>query len=269
MRTGRVDRTSRSQANVFQLQSCKGSGKAPRKSVGRMTLKTSRPREWDRQAASWDSGIHSPTWPHYHYYRTFDLYLPMSLGGRKRVLELGCGTGDSVPASSTRVDELWAFDFSREMVRAAQRKLDGANFGKNVHLLVAHALSLPFRDASFNGAYSRGALVNYVADPRALFSEVRRVLQQGGEFLFDMIRGRPGGEAMLYSNDQIGGMLRDAGFDRIEFRPLGMFLNLPTGSDLREFADKNRDTFSRIEIKMADCFKLEKAVMVLISAIAT
>jgi len=234
-----------------------------------MTLKTSRPREWDRQAASWDSGIHSPTWPHYHYYRTFDLYLPRYVGGRKRVLELGCGTGDSVPASSTHVDELWAFDFSREMVRAAQRKLDGANFRKNVHLLVAHALALPFRDASFNGAYSRGALVNYVADPRALFSEVRRVLQQGGGLLFDMIRGRPGGEAILYTNDQLDGMLRDAGFDSIEFLPLGIFLNLPTGSDLREFADKNRDTFSRIEIKMADCFKIERAVMVLISAIAT
>ena len=234
-----------------------------------MTLKTSRPREWDRQAASWDRGIHSPTWPHYHYYRTFDLYLPRYLGGRKRVVELGCGTGDSVPHLSAHVDELWALDFSREMVLAAQRKLDGADFGKNVQLLLAHALALPFRGASFDGAYSRGALVNYVADARALFIEVRRVLRGGGGFLFDMIRGRPGGEAILYSNDQIGGMLRDAGFHRIEFRPLGMFLNLPTGSDLRGFADKNRDTFSRIEIKMADSFKLEKAVIVLISAIAT
>ena len=177
----------------FQVESCEVSTRLRAESVGRMTLKTSRPPEWDRQAASWDSGIHSPTWPHYHYYRTFDLYLPMYLGGRRRVLELGCGTGDSVPHLSAHVDDLWALDFSREMVRAAQRKLDDADFGKNVHLLVAHMLALPFGDASFNGAYSRGALVNYVADPRALFSEVRRVLQQGGGFLFDMIRGRPGG----------------------------------------------------------------------------
>ena len=66
--------------------------------------------------------------PAIYYYRTFDLYLPRYLGGRKRVLELGCGTGDSIPRFSPHVDELWAFDFSREMLRAAQRKLEGADF---------------------------------------------------------------------------------------------------------------------------------------------
>lgn len=28
-----------------------------------MPLKTSFPSEWDKQAANWDKGIHSPKWP--------------------------------------------------------------------------------------------------------------------------------------------------------------------------------------------------------------
>lgn len=231
-----------------------------------MRLKTSLPSEWDKQAKIWDHGIHSPRWPHYHYYMTFDMYLPRLLRGCRNILELGCGTADSIPSLGLYIEQISALDFSEEMIRTAKRKINSSHFLEKVHLLIADAHKVPFKDTSFDAVFSRGALVDYVEDATTLFSEVWRVLRPEGRFIFDMIRGRPGGEAMPYSADQVGRILKKIGFVAMEFKPMGMFLNLSSGDSLRKFADNNRDTFCQIEIEMADCFKLDKAVMILIWA---
>ena len=231
-----------------------------------MPLKTSFPSEWNRQAVTWDEGIHSPKWPHYHYYKTFDLYLSRLLRNCKRVLELGCGTGDSTIGFAPHAKRVVATDFSREMIRRASRKITAPDLATRIDLLLEDAQNIPFRDEYFDGVFSRGALLNYVARPKSLLAEAHRVLSPGGKLVLDLISGRTGGEANLYSKNQVQEMLKEAGFNSIDFRPMGVFLLLWQNHRLMDFASRHRDIFCEIEVEMAKAFNLERSTMTLVVA---
>jgi SAM-dependent methyltransferase len=231
-----------------------------------MPLKTSFPSEWDKQAVTWDEGIHSSKWPHYHYYKTFDLYLPNLLSDCGRVLELGCGTGDSTVSFASHADRVVATDISREMIRRAFQKVVSSDIATRIDLLLGDAQNIPFKDEYFHGVFSRGALLNYVAHPKSLLAEVRRVLCPKGKLVLDFISGRAGGDANLYSKNQVERMLKEAGFKSIDVRPMGMFLLLWQNRRLMDFVNKHRDIFCEIEVEMAKAFKLERYTMTLVLA---
>jgi SAM-dependent methyltransferase len=231
-----------------------------------MSPKTSSAREWDKQAATWDKGIHSSKWPHFHYYKTFDIYLTKLLINCKKVLELGCGTADSTINFAADTDELTATDFSKEMIRVAARKLAITDVINKVHLAVSEAQNLPFRDEYFHGVFSRGSLLNYVICPESFLREIHRVLIRGGQLVIDMISRKPGGEAVLYSTSQVKRMLKNVGFTSVCFRPIGIFLLLWTKPDLMDFVNKHRDTFCKIEVEMEQAFKPKYSTMTLIQA---
>jgi SAM-dependent methyltransferase len=191
-------------------------------------LKTSLPSKWDRQAANWDRGIQSPKWPHYHYYKTFDLYLSRVLRNCTRVLELG--------------------------------------FAQKVHLAILDGQNIPFTGECFDGVFSRGGLINYVPHPEVLLDEIYRVLRPRGKLVLDMITRRPGGEANIYSKNRVEEMLCMAGFTSADFRPMGMFLQLWRDRELMNFINEHRDIFCQIEVKMAKAFKPAKSAMTLILA---
>lgn len=70
-----------------------------------------------------------------------------------------------------------AFDISHRQLRHSQR-LDDAT-GLRVPVVQADAESLPFGAASFDVACSAYGALPFVADPLAVFREVRRVLRPG------------------------------------------------------------------------------------------
>jgi demethylmenaquinone methyltransferase / 2-methoxy-6-polyprenyl-1,4-benzoquinol methylase len=106
------------------------------------------------------------------------------------VLDLCCGTADLTRALRKRartVEPVVGIDFSHAMlVQGAQKTV-----GENIRLAEADALTLPFRDASFDlvtSAFGFRNLANYDAGLR----EVHRVLRGGGEVgILDF--GEPGG----------------------------------------------------------------------------
>lgn len=229
-----------------------------------MPLKTSSPYEWDKQAVNWDKGIHSPKWPHYHCYKTFDVYLPKTLSKCTRVLELGCGTADSTINFAPYANEIVASDFSKEMIRIAATKIESSGFAEKVHLAVFDGQNIPFSDEYFDGVFSRGGLINYVPHPEVLLDEIYRVLICGGKLVFDMITRRPGGEANIYSKNWIEKRLHTAGFASADVRPMGMFLHLWRNRELMNFINEHRDIFCQIEVEMAKAFKPAKSTMMLI-----
>ena len=211
-------------------------------------------------------GIHSPDWPHYHYYHTFNMLLDSLIRPGRRVLELGCGTGDSALHLALSVDEILALDFSQQMIHKAGSKLKAFPNKTKVHLAISDAQYIPARDATFDGIFSRGALLNYVPNPTKVLAEICRVLVPSGKLILDMITRKPGGEAKLYPPTQVETMLKDAGFFEITFRPIGMFVNLWRNRELMDFANKHRDIFCRIEIEMNDTFRLDRSPMMLLTA---
>lgn len=97
----------------------------------------------------------------------------LAAGARGRTLDLGCGTGRTLPLlpSGTRTI---ALDPSRDALARARRR------APTVPLVRASAEALPFRDGAFDTVLS-GLVFCSVGDPARGLTEVRRVLRADGE----------------------------------------------------------------------------------------
>ncbi|MEU8360767.1 class I SAM-dependent methyltransferase [Nonomuraea sp. NPDC048882] len=102
----------------------------------------------------------------------------------RRVLEIGCGAAQCARWLVSQGARVAAFDISHRQLRHSQR-LDDAT-GLRVPVVQADAESLPFGPASFDVACSAYGALPFVADPLAVFREVRRVLRPGGRFVFSV-----------------------------------------------------------------------------------
>jgi SAM-dependent methyltransferase len=92
----------------------------------------------------------------------------------RRVLEIGCGTGQLAAALAERIAaRVWAVDSEPAMVDVASRRVS-----RGVGLKVAPAERLPFRDGAFERAVLR--LVVHLVDRGRALPELRRVLAPGG-----------------------------------------------------------------------------------------
>jgi SAM-dependent methyltransferase len=95
----------------------------------------------------------------------------------RRVLEVGCGAAQCARWLAARGAEVAAFDVSRAQLRLA---------GDGVPLVCADAEAIPFRDASFDVAFSAFGALPFVADSARVMREVARVLRPGGRWAFSV-----------------------------------------------------------------------------------
>jgi tRNA (cmo5U34)-methyltransferase len=121
-------------------------------------------------------------------------YLPPLGAGRRRVLELGCGTGNYSLLLAEHGRRRWP-DLKLTLVDAASQMLEGtrarlAEVGRRDDAFVcARFEELDFEPGSFDLVTSCIS-VHHVADKRALFTRLARLLAPGGELLIgDQMRG--------------------------------------------------------------------------------
>src|SRR6201999_3487382 len=101
------------------------------------------------------------------------------LGGR--VLEVGVGTGISLPLYSPHV-RIFGTDISEEMLKKAKRRVAEGNL-KNVEgLAVMDAEKLEFPENSFDVVMAQ-YVVTAVPNPEVALDEFARVLRPGGELI--------------------------------------------------------------------------------------
>lgn len=91
------------------------------------------------------------------------------------LIDVGCGTGSYAAALATHGWEVTGIDVSEDMLRRAHAKA--------VHALRADAASLPFADASFDGAISVFTHTD-LDDFRAVVGEIARVLRPATPFVY-------------------------------------------------------------------------------------
>ena len=100
-----------------------------------------------------------------------------------RMLEVGCGVGNALPALARafRPDHLVGMD--RDAGAVAQARAD-VRVRQSADVIVAELESLPFPDGSFDVVVDFGTCY-HVADPTAALRQITRVLRPGGLFLHE------------------------------------------------------------------------------------
>lgn len=99
------------------------------------------------------------------------------------VLDLGSGAGIDVFIARKSVGDsgtVTGLDFTPEMVELARKNADQFGY-QNVRFLEGDIESMPFEDRSFDRIISN-CVINLVPDKRRAFSEIFRVLRDGGSF---------------------------------------------------------------------------------------
>jgi ubiquinone/menaquinone biosynthesis C-methylase UbiE len=101
----------------------------------------------------------------------------------RTVLEVGCGSGRDGIQMALRGARVVLLDMSRPALGAARK--EAALRSVHVALVLGDALSLPFKEQSFEGVFHQG-LMEHFRDPSRLLAENRRVLRGGGTLLADV-----------------------------------------------------------------------------------
>jgi SAM-dependent methyltransferase len=141
---------------------------------------------------------------------------PSSVDGRPwRVLDLGCGVGDSVDRFRARDPSVdWTGVDIADSREALERVRADARFE------VFDGVSLPFADGAFELVYCKQVL-EHVHRPAPLLAEVTRVLAPAGRFAGSTSQLEPFHSRSTFGYTPFGfqGLLRDAGMELLEIRP--------------------------------------------------
>lgn len=109
------------------------------------------------------------------------------------IVDMGTGLGSLARELAKRLPagRIYGIDISAEMLDEAQA-INATEMASNLTLMRSDINRLPFADDTFDGIVSFGVL-HHLGDVAHAFSEIRRVLRQGGEaFLYDLRKDPPG-----------------------------------------------------------------------------
>ena len=111
-----------------------------------------------------------------------------------RVLDVGCGTGDTVLKIAKRVGptgKAVGIDFSPEAITKAEMKAQGSGLEDVVEFRLADAENLPFEEGSFDAVISE-CVLSLVPEKSKALKEKVRVLKSGGKVVMhDVIAWSP------------------------------------------------------------------------------
>jgi demethylmenaquinone methyltransferase/2-methoxy-6-polyprenyl-1,4-benzoquinol methylase len=126
-------------------------------------------------APGYDAVVSSFFWPDSLQRKGLEL---LEVEPDDRVLDAGCGTGETTKHLLARAGAVYGVDLSPDQLATAVRKDELAE----AEFLAADALSLPFPDDVFDRVVSVGSIM-YWEDPGAVLREARRVTRPGGSIL--------------------------------------------------------------------------------------
>ena len=148
-----------------------------------------------------------------------------------RVLDIGCGLGGaSRVLAATYGCRVTGIDLTEEYCRAAAALAGWVRLDDRVQYCRADALALPFRDGTFDVAWTQHAAMN-IPDKACMYREAYRVLKPDGSFaLYDVLQGDGGpvyfpvpwarepSISHLVTPPEWRGLLESAGFEVVSWR---------------------------------------------------
>lgn len=144
----------------------------------------------------WDEKIHDKDNPNFWKYGVANLVFRDLVKGKKSILDIGCGTGDSTLflAEQTQLDYIVGIDLVKSMVGVAKHHASNRNLGHKTDFLVCDGMRLPFRQSCFDALVSRGDTFVFLLPQKIALVEFKRVLRKGAVVVIeiDNVRWKPG-----------------------------------------------------------------------------
>ena len=124
---------------------------------------------------------------------TEDMANRLEVAGTDHVLDVGSGLGGPARYFARRFGcRVSGIDLTAEFCEVARHLTSRLGLTDRVSFEQGDALAMPFGDAAFDGAYSMNVSMN-IADKRALYREIHRVLAPGGWLVLSEVVQGPGG----------------------------------------------------------------------------
>lgn len=159
-------------------------------------------------------------------------------GASGEVLEIGLGTGKTLPHYSPLVTSLTAIEPNPGMKSILERRIAETSFPVDVHIVTGE--SLPFDDRRFDSACVSLVLCS-AQDPLQVVREIRRVLKPGGTFhFFEHVSSTD--EGIRRWQNRLNGLQRWIG--------CGCHLNRPTSETIESAGMKIESLDRRISKEM-------------------
>ncbi len=95
----------------------------------------------------------------------------------KKLLDVGCGTGDHIKRYLSKGVKCWGIDISKSMIEMAKQNCP------NVDFKIGSMTKLPYKNSSFD-VVTASLSVDYIKDLIPVFKEISRVLKKGGLFYY-------------------------------------------------------------------------------------
>ena len=125
---------------------------------------------------------------------TEDMAALLPIAETDHVLDIGSGLGGPARYLARRFGcRVSGIDLTAEFCDIARHLTALLGFEDRVSVRQGDALAMPYDDATFDGAYSMNVSMN-IADKRALYREIRRVLKPGAWVALSEAAQGPGGE---------------------------------------------------------------------------
>jgi ubiquinone/menaquinone biosynthesis C-methylase UbiE len=201
--------------------------------IGMRDLKEESRRTFDGQAENYDKGVDGK-----HARAAYSIIVDvLKAAAPKTVMDLGCGTGALLEQvlKIEYIDAAYGLDLSEKMLEQARNKLTGAT------LIQGDSEHLPFEDDFFDVVYCNDSFHHY-PNPKAVLSEVKRVLKRGGIFILCDPYQQPGalwltnfilrltntGNVKLYSKKELCSLMAEH-FSNIEWQNVGSTAHMVRG----------------------------------------
>lgn len=156
---------------------------------------------------------------------TVELAARAAIDAATHVLDVGCGLGGSARhLVATHGCRVTGIDFTFDYVDVAARLAQRVGLADRTDFACASATALPFADATFDVAWTEHVQMN-VADKRAFYGEIARVLRPGGTFLcHDVFAGAGGAphHPVPWADDPRSSWLADADAARAAMTASGL-----------------------------------------------
>jgi len=125
---------------------------------------------------------------------TEDIANLLPVSATDRILDIGSGLGGPARYMARRFGcRVAGIDLTAEFCDIARLLTARLGLEDRVSFEQGDALAMPFGDAAFDGAYSMNVSMN-IADKRALYQEIHRLLKPGAWLCLSEVAQGPGGE---------------------------------------------------------------------------